>query len=155
MTASTLPANPDERNALLAKLVAEVSNGKSFAQLAEEYGVPRSTINNWLLSKVPEQYEDAKQAGIVARITESVEKLETSDSHLDVSRAREVAKLWCWIAERQVRSFAPKQELSGPGGGPIQVMDDLERARRAQFVRNLDPIDVEVVQPSPTTSAST
>lgn len=146
MTASKLPANPEERDAFLASILEELRQGKSFPQLAEQYGIPSSTLNNWMLTKVDnDTYTKVKEAAVIARITETIDRVENAATHLEVSRARESGRLWCFLGERLVRGLAAKQEISGPGGGPIQL-DNLERARRFAFLQNV--IDVDVVQGS-------
>lgn len=149
------PQVPAEvRHAIIASALDEIRNGQSFSQISTKLGIPPRTLNHWLLSIVPDQYREAQHNGIIGKLLDAGEDLETAGSHLLVARAREVTKFWQWVATARLPAFAPKQEISGPGGGPI-VIDTLERARRAQFVRNLDAIDVDVVHLSPTTAATT
>lgn len=153
MNASTLPALPDERDKYLAKILEGVREGKSFAQLAAEHGVPQSTLNHWMLTKGGEKYDDAKEAGIVARILDANDRLENASTHLDVARARELGRLWCWLGERTVQRLAPKQEISGPGGGPIQV-EDRELARRYAFIQQMVKHKPAVIDVDPIASTS-
>jgi hypothetical protein len=143
---SQLPITVDQRHELIAQTLELIREGKSFDDASQQLGIARSTLNHWLLSTVPEKYREAQESGIIARITNAGEKLEDAKSHLDVARAREIAKFWQWIAERRLPAFAPKQEIGAPG--EFKALDSLERARRVTFLRSLDVIDAEVVQRS-------
>lgn len=152
-----LPATREEK---IARALAGIEQGKTLAEIGQEFGVSLSAVHQFLLGNVPEKYRALQERGLIARITEADEKLENASNHLEVARAREIAKFRRWDAERRLKSlFAPSQEVTGPGGGPIQL-DNMERARRSAFLRTLDqaePIDLEpIASPqSPTSSAST
>lgn len=149
---------PEQRHEAIAKCLDLIREGSSFTQAAETLGIPASTLNAWLLAIVPDEYRAAQRGGVVSKLVDLAETLETASSHLVVSRTRETLKFWQWVAERRLPEFAPKAELSGPGGGPIPVrLDPLERARRSMFARELVR-DAEIVgessQPSPTSGTS-
>lgn len=138
-------ATPQERHAIIVEALEHVRSGKTFAEISEITGIHQRTLNAWLLAEIPEQYKQAQRSGVVSKMIDLAETLETAGSHLLVSRTRETLKFWQWVAERRLREFAPKQEISGPDGGPIQVMDNLERARRLAYIQSMlhpPPIDV-------------
>jgi hypothetical protein len=138
----------EERHNLIATALEGVSEGKSLSEIANETGIKPKTLNAWLLSDVPEKYRPVQQQGLISRIVDADEILEDAPNHLAVARAREMCRFRRWDAERRLPTlFAPRQEITGPGGGPI-VVDSLERARRYAFLRShveRDPIDVEPV----------
>jgi hypothetical protein len=166
-TSSPSPPEPrktaEERHDLIVQTLDLIRNGKTFAEASEQLGVPRSTLNLWLLTSVPEKYREAQEAGVIGKLTKAGESIEDACSHLEVTRARETARFWQWVAERRLPSFAQKSEISGPGGGPIQLeaVPPLELARRVAFLhelvtrRNGEPIDVESSPVPPTSLAST
>jgi uncharacterized protein (DUF2249 family) len=148
----------EERHAAIVQSLEGLHQGKSLRQIAEELAIPYSTLRIWLLAEVPEKYRAAQQQALLARIAEADEELETADSHLAVARADRVCKYARWDAEHRLPTlFATRSEVSGPGGGPIQL-DNGERARRAAFLRSLDAKDVEILgessHASPTASES-
>jgi transposase len=126
-------APENERDAVIAKAVALIRDGHSIRQVADETGISRSSIHRWLLSSVPEAYREAQEAGIVARVADCGDALEDAANHFEVSRARETSRYWLWIAERTLSRFAPKTQISGPGGGPIQI-EELELTRRFAYI---------------------
>lgn len=149
---SKLPITQDEQRALIAQCLELIRNGKSFTEASQELGINARTLNAWLLAILPEKYKQAQREGVVAKMLDLAENLENADSHLRVSRTRETLKFWQWIAERRLPEFAPKQEISGPGGGPIVISDNLERARRFTYLAGV--IDVESSPASPTDDAT-
>lgn len=149
-----LPAKPedDPRHATIAKALEQLLEGKSISQIADALQVKRSTLHSWLLGQVPEKYKHIQEQGLIARIVAADEDIDNATSHLDVARAREKARFARWDAERRLSNlFAPRQEISGPGGGPIPLqLDNHERARRGAFIRALvdEPQDAEILSES-------
>lgn len=148
-----LPIPADKRNEIIAKALESVRDGMSFPQMSEKFGLAASTLNHWLLSTVPVEYREAQEAGVIAKLVANGEKIESATSHLDVSRAREATRFWCWVAERTMQRFAPKQELSGPGGGPIEL-SSFERAQRFAFLRAQAELRDCVIDVEPTVVGS-
>lgn len=154
MPAALLPA--DQQHAVIAQALELIRNGATFTDIAAQTGINPRTLNAWLLAALPEQYREAQRSGVISKLVDLAENLETADSHLRVSRTRETLKFWQWVAERRLPEFAPKQEIGTPG--QFAQLDNLERARRAQFVRTIadsEPIDVDYSHVPPTTGAST
>lgn len=137
----------------MAAAVEEIIHGASLRECAAKHGIGHATLRRWLLAAVPERYREIQREGLLARIVEADEALEIATSHLEVSRARERCRFARFDAERLMPDrWAPRHEVSGPGGGPITVqrMDPLERARRSMFVRalaqeSLEPQEAEIV----------
>jgi transcriptional regulator with XRE-family HTH domain len=143
-----------DRDAKIVRALELLRAGKSVNEVAQELGVDKSRISRWLTDRGAAEYEAARHFGITTRLHDIAEQIEEAPNHLVVARLREVLKFWQWIAERRLRDFAPKQEISGPGGGPITIEDNLERARRlaflqAQVEREPPPIDAELVEDDP------
>jgi transcriptional regulator with XRE-family HTH domain len=152
--AAVMPAATPDRDARIAFALERTRQGKSLEETATELGVNKSTICRWLLGKMPEAYEAARHEGITAKLNDVADLIEIAPSHLHVARLRETLRFWQWVAERRLREFAPKAELSGPNGGPIEILDHLERARRLAFLnaqaeREPPPIDAELVEDDP------
>jgi hypothetical protein len=150
------PIKP-ERHAIIAQALEQLVEGKSVREIAEAVQMPRSTLQSWLLGEVPEQYRAIQQQGLISRIVEADEEIDGAPSHLALARAREKARFARWDAERRLKHlFGPSQEISGPGGGPIQL-DNLERARRFAFLQAIaaDAPIIESSPVSPSTSATT
>ena len=148
---SAVPAaiSPTDRNALIAAALSELEQGKPLRQISEERGIPWPTLRIWMLDDLGDEYKAAQRRALLARIAEADFKLETASDHVSVARARELARFTRFDAERRIQSWSPKQEISGPGGGPIQLETD-DYARRLAFIKGMaqrTTIDAEVIQP--------
>lgn len=152
MSSTVIPTDPDERNRYIASAVLDLVDGNSLREAATQRGISHETLRLWLLREVPAEYREAQELGNMLRVIEADNELENAPSHIGIARARERCKFARWDLERKVkRLFAPSQEISGPGGGPIQL-EPVERAKRLAFANALGRvIDVE---PEPSTSAS-
>lgn len=151
MTASSLPANPEDRNALFAQACTRIASGEAMSEVAISIGLSPQVLSRWLLSKVPDKYREAQEAGIVAKVAEQGEKLETAQNHVEVARARETARFWQWVAERLLPRFAAKQEIGAPG--EFQAFDEREVARRYAYIKGVARrvVDAEIVSSAATT----
>lgn len=133
--------SPDEKHQRIVSAIAMLASGSTLTDVSSALGVTPQAISHFLLSNCPDEYKEARDLGLTLKLTEQGEKIETASNHFEVSRARESTRFWCWVSERLLPRFASKQEISGPGGGPI-VLDSLERARRIAYL-NSTIIDVE------------
>jgi hypothetical protein len=137
----------DLKDEVIARALGDLDSGMSIRQIADARGIAKSSIHEWMLSIGAARYDSIKTRGLVRRFVEAQESLEAATSHIEIAKYDRVCKYRAFELERRVRSFAPKQEVTGAGGGPI-VLDDLERARRLVFLQNV--VDVEpVVAESP------
>lgn len=84
------------------------------------------------------------------RVIEADSELDDAPNHIAIARAREKCKFTRWDLERRVkRLFAPSAEVTGPGGGPIQL-DSMERAKRLAFANELSGRQVIDITPEST-----
>lgn len=137
----------ESRDAIISRAIPQIAEGKSIRAVAEDCGLATMTLYG-ILKTVPEKFREAQETGAVIKIEAAGEQLEGAKNHLEVSRAREIARYWFWVGERLVPRFAPRQEISGPGGGPI-VLEDRELARRFAFIKSMaarNVIDVEPIR---------
>jgi predicted transcriptional regulator len=145
MSESTALTPYEQRQAKIAGLLESIEDGKSLAEIAAEHGVSPQAISAFLLSNCGEKYKRIQEIGLIKRIVDADQKLEDASSHIEIARADRVCRYARWDAERRLpHMFATRSEISGPGGGPIEL-SHLERARRFAFLRaqaELETIDV-------------
>lgn len=125
----------DERHAAIASALSKIQEGKSLRAIAADHGIAVSTLHRWLLGEVPDEYRYLQQQGLIARVVDADAELDAARDHVAVAKAREAARFFRWDLERRLPAlFGPKQEVTGPGGGPLQVMDVSELARRIAYL---------------------
>jgi hypothetical protein len=137
MGRSAVAVAPEERERLMGEALALMDQGMSLREIEAELGVQGvnyQRIREWLLGEVPEKYREAQARGLIRRIVECDGELDASRSMLEVNKNAHACRFARWDAERRLsRLFAVKSEVSGPGGGPIQL-DLSETARRLAFL---------------------
>jgi hypothetical protein len=67
-----------------------------------------------------------KEHGIAARLEQSTIDIENAADQLELSRAREAARIWMWRAEREHARWAAKPQtavnIAGSEGAVIQIV---------------------------------
>jgi transposase-like protein len=160
VSAGEARATTEERERIVAAAIAEMlESGATLRQIAEKHGVPHSTLSRWLLSDAPAEYRDAQTSALLTRVVEADQALAAATTHIEINRAQAQCRFARQDLERRrPQMYGPRisQEISGPGGGPIVVMDDLERARRLAYVQSLvrPAIDVTPIASSSTDSGA-
>lgn len=150
---SKLPVTQEERHRIIVDALQALETGSSLRDIAKSINMAYATLRVWLLDDIPNEYKPAQRRALLTRIAESDEELETASDHVAIARARERCKFTRWDAERRLPTmFSPRQEITGPGGGPIQL-DNLERARRIAYI-NSTVIDAEIVSTQCSTTST-
>ena len=98
-------------------------HGEEIADIAASLGVHPKALNYHLLKDgIRERWRNAQAAVSQAEYQESKEVVRTATDALSLARAREIMRSCQWDLERlEARLYAPKQEVTGKDGGPLQV----------------------------------
>ena len=124
----------EEKNVLMSRALERIGQGDSLRQIAEGTGVDFRVLRQWLLGTVPEQYRELQELGLIQRIIDCDEDLDSADSLLEINRADKQAKYARWDAERRLKHlFAPRVEQEVTGQVTVKLSLQ-EAARRIAFV---------------------
>lgn len=103
--------SPEQRKAILSGVKDAILSGKTTTQIAEEHGIPKSTLKSWIVGD--DSIESARGAMLAAELMQRAEQIDTADNPLALACAREGFRAWSWIAERrESRLYGQKQELT-------------------------------------------
>jgi hypothetical protein len=112
------------RHAIMASICQQIADGRSLRWCCEQENMPdKWTVLKWL-------DEDAELSAQYARAREqqadhfAEELIEIVDTEPDAARARVRMDARKWIASKlQPKRYGDRvaQEITGPGGGPVQV----------------------------------
>lgn len=128
-TGRFLPVVPlEERRQAIENAADRIAKGELLQTIAEEIGVTKQCLSQWLLDDLPVEYHKAQRRGLIARIALADHGLDVAQTPLDLARAREQAKFARWDAERRLpRLFGQQTHVT------VEHVGDLgERLRRAQ-----------------------
>lgn len=131
------------RHELIASALADLETGKSLNQVAKDRGIPYATLRVWMLDDLGDEYAPLQRRALLCRIAEADEAIENAQDHIAIARAREMGKFSRFDAERRIRSWSPRQELTGANGGPIQV-EEPETLRRLAFLMKKEAETLDV-----------
>jgi len=103
--------SPEVKAAALAESLEALEHGhKTVAQVAEERGIPQSTLYSWLVGSEPSK---ARTKFFDQLVTRAACEIRTSQDPLELARAREELSGWLKIAAvRDSREYGPKQEVT-------------------------------------------
>lgn len=142
--ADTIPALLQVHNSsTLPDVVKRYLSGESLTSLAQELGIARRTIYNWLHRECgnDETYRELQRQVYVGRIADADEMLESASDAVHIARAREIARYARWDAERRLpHLFGPKSEVKSDTS--IKVI--IERSTPQPVV--VGPVAGEVVE---------
>ena len=120
------PHDPKVREALLKSLPEEIIKGRTVREVAEQHGIPVSTLKSWVLGDTA--VENARGVVIDSELTLRMEAIDVADDPLALARAREGFRAWAWIAERrEARLYG--QQTSVKVEHTVDLGDRLRRAR--------------------------
>jgi hypothetical protein len=132
------PVPKEERDKIIAEALAELPSGVTLQELAGRHGISTSCLCRWMLGQVPVEYRAAQIAGLVARVTDEDENLRGAKSFLEAQKFSKLAAFARFDLERKVpEAYSVRLELTGAGGGPITIENNLARAQRLMFVQAL------------------
>lgn len=138
MTSTIAVRSKADRAQAAGEALTRMQNGESLRQIAKDYNVSHVALRAWTLSELPDQYKDAQQQALIARIAQADDALDraTDDlrraiedelpyekfsriaelSRLNIARDREAAKFARWDAERRLpHLYGAKQEVTHKG----------------------------------------
>lgn len=93
--------------------ILERLKSESAKEIAESLGITRIALYDWLLRTCPDKWQAMSAARNLDRISQAEDTFDSeSASGLDVTRARESARLASWQLERVSRIYAAKQEIN-------------------------------------------
>jgi len=109
----------------LPEIVQRYIAGEDVKTLAQEYGVCRQTIYNYMFSELGDDkaYEQAITRALIRRIADADDKLENAATSFDVARAREMAR----FARMDLERRRPKLYGQQAGAAPVQVLVNVKR----------------------------
>jgi hypothetical protein len=106
-----IPADLDPKYVLDLYLQHPTTSG-----IAAQLGVRRSSLTLWLRERCPEDWRNVQIARALIRKEDADEGLETSKSHLQLARAREMLRSGQWDLERlDSANYGQKQEVTHKG----------------------------------------
>lgn len=96
--------------------------GETTTQIADSLGVTRQGLGWWLRKHAEEDWRQAQIILAIERKEKAEDDLASAADALSLARAREQLRGAQWELERVFnRVYAPKQEVTGKDGGPLQV----------------------------------
>lgn len=105
-----------------------LAEGESLRSICKDDHLPtKSTILLWVVDQRHEsfsdQYRRAREAAGYAHADEITHiARELRDGEIDPQVAREIRGCLAWAAERMApKTHSPRQEVTGPEGGPVQA----------------------------------
>lgn len=134
-----LPA--DQHLKAVTTAAQRIANGERLEDIANDLGVTKQAVSLWLLNEVPEQYKHAQRIGLIRKIVDADERLESANDPLDLARAREAARFARWDAERRLPSlFAQRQMID------VKVEVSVEQRLSEDLGKLIDGVVVEEQQ---------
>jgi hypothetical protein len=145
---------------------AWATSGKIDKQIAEKLGVSESTLNLWKkkhpefsesLKRGKEGPDDLVEASLFTRATgytfDSEKILAVSDgqgmgSHVERIKTKEhcppdVTAIIYWLNNRRPARWRNRHEVTGPGGGPLELANMTREERRALIAEKLAKRGIE------------
>lgn len=108
-----------------------IAEGVTLRRLCEAMGVERGSLRRWVaLDKArQQQFEQARIDAASAFEELADEELEHAADPFELAKAKERGYHWRWRASMaDPRRYGNRTEISGPGGGPIEV-DEVKRPK--------------------------
>ena len=110
-------------------IMQRVAEGELLREIAKDYGVSRSAVSHYIAKHAErQQWMQVREHSIAARLEQAQAELEQAPDQLTLARAREVARLWMWRAERefghiyQAKPQTAVQINGGEGGMQVQIV---------------------------------
>lgn len=136
----------EERKEIVSKAVELIEAGETIKAAAQKLGVHPSTLHGWILSEEAERWPEIRDRGIVQRIIDADDELENAKDPVAVSKAREKCKNVRWDAQRLLKRFSDKQDITATVTHKEIPLS--EAARRLAFIMaSGNPIDAEMILP--------
>jgi hypothetical protein len=130
----------------LSQALSLLDAGKSLREVAPLFGLSYEGLRKWLLKEVGPEYESAQTEGLLQRVIEADQRLESADNAVDIARAREVARFARMDLERRrPRLYGQQQQLVPSVQVAVQI--NLKRGNEATkeaIVHSSD--DAEIVE---------
>lgn len=97
-----LTATLEHRHTLIGMAIAQHADGMSLREIATQIGISHTAVRKWLLGEVPAEYRQAQQVGLIQRIVECDEALDSATDKVSVARESAACRYARWDAERRL-----------------------------------------------------
>lgn len=111
-TGRWITAYPDElRSQAILEAIDGLQSGVVPEQIANKFGIPRSTLYSWLLDNSTAQ--EARARFFHYQVGKALHKMEQADNPLDLARWRDIRRAWAETAAvRDPKNYGQKQEVT-------------------------------------------
>lgn len=102
----------EQRQAALADALESLERGETVQDVASRQGIPRSTVEAWLIAGDHEQAPLARSLFYAGQIADCMEGMRTATNPMALAQARDLRRAWAETAAVRDRRFMVKQELA-------------------------------------------
>src|SRR3990167_7761079 len=143
-----------QRQAALTDALESLERGETVLDVANRHGIPRSTVEAWLIAGDHEQNPLARSLFYSQQIADCMEGMRTATDPLALAQARDLRRAWAETAAVRDRNFMAKQEVTMQVNHRVIVKDALADSALTLFksMRSIAPAQPsEVIDLQPDT----
>ena len=104
--------SPEQRQAALADALQSLERGETVLDVANRHGIPRSTVEAWLIAGDHEHSPLARSLFYSQQIADCMEGMRTATDPLALAQARDLRRAWAETAAVRDRNFMVRQEIT-------------------------------------------
>ena len=102
----------EQRQAALTDALESLERGETVPDVANRHGIPRSTVEAWLIAGDHEQNPLARSLFYSQQIADCMEGMRTATDPMALAQARDLRRAWAETAAVRDRNFMVKQQVS-------------------------------------------